>query len=565
MQNSRAAEHDAWSRKRIVLWLCFVVLVIVAFFKSPYILLEGRFWAEEGMLHFQRAYSYAWYQPLLFVDQHAGYLLFFGNLSAIAAAKLTPLSAAPLVTAWLSLLPLLLTWWLILCFRNELFDNILIRFLVALSLVVGPFVHPEVWLNTINSQVYWGIFTFFTLFLSDDETWSRKRRWSIRGALTMAGLTGLYSVALWPLFMLKFLLRRSREAGWQLGILSVCALIQAAVVLASKSSGHLTSTRLLWPTLSEVVINTAVQDIGKPILGEDLSLSLGLSVWHTAFGTDLTITEAVMVGIASMAILLLLFSLIRAERWRAFAMALLAFLGIWVFTLIGSIGTISARYAVMPGFIVLCCVALFATHARHRITKAVFLALAGFSTVVGIQSFSDGKHLNCVGCPSWRDEVRDHLDTNYFVALETRGFRVPLEQGTHVLEIEFLDDADGRNSGRHLLVESVEIDDRSYHLADAKVAPEDATSAADEKFLTRSAVAAFEFERQTAGESGIQINLGGHADPEPPRYEVRLDGSTLERGVTSWSIRNHGKERLNIWPYPKWTMHLPANAEGQLR
>ena len=75
----------------------FAVLTVVAATRAPHVLLNGRFWAEEGTIHFAHAFAEGGIGGLTFIDQRAGYLNIVPNVGTWLAS-LVPLSVAPLVT-----------------------------------------------------------------------------------------------------------------------------------------------------------------------------------------------------------------------------------------------------------------------------------------------------------------------------------------------------------------------------------------------------------------------------------------------------------------------------------
>src|SRR6185312_5337640 len=63
----------ASNSERCIYILAFASLIAI---RLPNVLLQGRFWAEEGNVHFESSWSQPWYKAIVLV--HAGYL----NLTA---------------------------------------------------------------------------------------------------------------------------------------------------------------------------------------------------------------------------------------------------------------------------------------------------------------------------------------------------------------------------------------------------------------------------------------------------------------------------------------------------
>jgi hypothetical protein len=130
----------------------FGVLLLAAFSRSPYVLVHGRFFAEEGTMYFAHMKQ----GSVWFVARPVGYIYAFCNI-ATSLATHVPLERAPLVTAWLSLGVIALLIWAALCLPSELLPNAGTRIAAATLLVVGTHALAAVWLNSTNAQTYLGI------------------------------------------------------------------------------------------------------------------------------------------------------------------------------------------------------------------------------------------------------------------------------------------------------------------------------------------------------------------------------------------------------------------------
>src|SRR4051794_34256811 len=95
----RTSDSDVAARgedtNRWILHGVFVLLVLVAISRSPYILVHGRFWAEEGRIHFGHMLSDDSPRSLFFVYGHSGYFDVFTNAGTWLGAQV-PIARAPL-------------------------------------------------------------------------------------------------------------------------------------------------------------------------------------------------------------------------------------------------------------------------------------------------------------------------------------------------------------------------------------------------------------------------------------------------------------------------------------
>lgn len=244
---ARVQALPGWSQKAFFLFIYFVLV----FFRSPFLLTQGRFWAEEGCVYFQ----YAWTAPVwhALLAPHLGYYAFYPNLCAVLAARLFPIVYAPVMVTWCALLVQLLAAYLVL--DCEAFATLNYR-IVALAVLLFTAPNKEVWLNTINSQFYF-LVCGILIFLS-----SSNRRPLFRGTvLLIAGLTGILTVYLTPFFWLRALRDKSRGALIQAAVLTLCMAVQCYVVLQFLHSG-------------ERQIHFQWQDIGPALLTRDMALPL---------------------------------------------------------------------------------------------------------------------------------------------------------------------------------------------------------------------------------------------------------------------------------------------------
>jgi len=240
----------SWTQKAVLLAVYFVIV----FARAPFLLTQGRFWAEEGCVYFQ----YAWTTPAwhAILAPHLGYYAFFPNFCAVLAAHFFPIVYAPLMVTWCALLVQMLAAYLVL--DCEAFVDLNHRIL-ALAVLLFTAPNKEVWLNTINSQFYF-LVCGMLIFLSAPD-----RRPVFRNAvLLIAGLTGILTVYLTPFFWIRAWRDRrnkSRGAVIQAAVLTVCMAVQFYVVLQFLHSG-------------ERQIHFQWQDIGPALLTRDMAMPL---------------------------------------------------------------------------------------------------------------------------------------------------------------------------------------------------------------------------------------------------------------------------------------------------
>lgn len=383
-------------------WALLVLgaLAVLAIARSPHIVRYGRFWAEEGTLHFARMVNEPGLDGLVYVQTRTGYLNLFANGPTWLAEKV-PLEQAPLVTVWLSLAVVLLLAWIALTWPSDLLPNAGSRLAAAVLLVVGTGAVAEAWLNTINAQTYLCLITLLILFVRVDEL-TRARLVVGLVALAVAGLSGLYSVALAPLFLAVALLDRRPRRWACAAVLTVAGAIQAAIFLNARSSGALATTKAVAPEAGQVF---------RGIGGWHLSaLALPLS-WLGPKITDArkghTTPALIIGGIAAVVVVFLVVLLWRSSARRVAILLGAAFVVIEALVQLGAHnGETGGRYALVPISILILMV-VHGAACSTPVLRALAAVLGTAVLVVGVVQFyvRDDTTLRCHGCPDWSAEV----------------------------------------------------------------------------------------------------------------------------------------------------------------
>ena len=132
--------------------LLFFILLTIFFYRSPFIFLNGRFMAEEGSIYFANAFKYNTLYSLSFVDFNSGYLNLWANISGVVA-NIFKLKFAPIVSNYLALIPKILIIYLAVYNKSLLLNKFEHKVLFCLLVFISPLNAPEIWMNSINSQI----------------------------------------------------------------------------------------------------------------------------------------------------------------------------------------------------------------------------------------------------------------------------------------------------------------------------------------------------------------------------------------------------------------------------
>jgi hypothetical protein len=208
-----------------ILVAIFVFILILVITRDPMLLIQPRFWAEDGAHFYEFAFSHDWLDTLLF---HPNYRLLLSNLSALAATGTLNMELAPLPFTLMSLLIISTAVAVVIWGNSELWNTPFKKLLVSLLIVFAP-VSDEIWLNANGTQYYTALITALLLCESMPQS-GRIRKNLYRVLLVTGSLNGLLSCVLTPLYWIKAFRSRDREVLIQAIILSAGCLIQLVAI-----------------------------------------------------------------------------------------------------------------------------------------------------------------------------------------------------------------------------------------------------------------------------------------------------------------------------------------------
>jgi hypothetical protein len=187
--------------------------------RAPDRLTHPQLYAEDGTRFFLEAEVLG----ISAVVQPLSYFMLLPRVVALVASWLDP-AAAPAIYAWASLVVALLVIARLFSPRLEL------PFKPALALAIAavPYGAAVLLVNT-NSQWYLSLLLVQQLLMAEATT--RSQRIGDAAVVTVAGLTGPFSLVLLPCFVLRSALRRGRDAVFIALLVASMAAVQAAPML----------------------------------------------------------------------------------------------------------------------------------------------------------------------------------------------------------------------------------------------------------------------------------------------------------------------------------------------
>lgn len=393
----------------------FFLLLILFFYRSPYIFLNGRFMAEEGNVFFKFAYLNNFFSSFFFIDFFSGYMNLWANISAIFS-NMFSLKFAPIVSNYLALIPKLIIVIYSLNRDNLLFNKFYYNVLFVLIIFVSPLNVPEIWMNSINSQIFFAMWVFFLVFTKYNNS-----KYNILDTfiLFVSGLTGIYSCILFPVYILKFYLFKTKQDFLNLIVLCICTFLQFVIVIYSKFSNSLYEGKL-HAINPELIINFTYNVLVKSFLGTDLTKYI---YNNYLINVSLSLISSVIIFLLIIFIFLFLNhqkkSFLNNKENKFIQIAILyAFISTSILVIIGGTGNyVGGRYAALPSFYFLVFFIIIIKLSKINFLKYLSLFFLVNSIFFGFINFKNNdysKYLQCQNCPNWDDEIKKFdQDKNY--------------------------------------------------------------------------------------------------------------------------------------------------------
>lgn len=200
-------KHLSKNLANVGYFFSIVIYFILIYVRSPEIITNGRFFAEEGSVYWSYALSNTAFNLIQYVPVIQGYICFNCNLQIYLSTFVSTLSA-PLVTVWTSLFIALLPSFFFLTLTEKVYKkefrvlaSITILFLPSLNLL-------EVFANSINSQVYLAISSFIILLYGLKDKKLIKSQYTV---IIISFFSTYYSLAFLPFFIIRLFREKTKS------------------------------------------------------------------------------------------------------------------------------------------------------------------------------------------------------------------------------------------------------------------------------------------------------------------------------------------------------------------
>ena len=372
-------------RFRVMLVFCSVLLIIL---REPALFLTPRIWAEEGFIFYSFALRHSVWD--IFTTAHVGYLTLFNSIVSTLQAKVFSVENAATVSTYMGFLVQLVPIYIISFTTCKLWNSPLKKIFCAFIVVIV--MAPELWLNTTNSHFIFGLITFLVMVISA-TTLSRFQKYFFRALLFIGGLTGPASIFFTPTFLFKAYREKSKEKYIQAGILTICAFIQAFVIVYSIFFNN-TYKRLSVHNLSISRYHFIIDNFSLLPHSSHFSYQL--------FSFDIITLFGVLIGC------FYVYLLVKNRNKNEYLIPLLSLMVVAVFSTLGSLDMAGgARYGYIPTCILLIIITSEVFQLDFNRIKYIALPLFTISLFVNLIWYRSVLHewMYQATAPKWKEEV----------------------------------------------------------------------------------------------------------------------------------------------------------------
>jgi hypothetical protein len=389
-------------------------LALLTAWRQPGLLASPRFWAEEGTLYFPYAYSHSFLQNLF--HSELGYYTFYHSIIT-SLATLVPLEYAPTVTTWGAFLAQLGIGCLILWGDIPILDSRSKRMVVLL--LVPMICYPRNWLNTLGVHFWLCILAFLLLIEAADREWSPRDllRWL---GLAVAGLTGVTTCFLTPVFILKAAASKSRRFIGHAAILSFCSLVQILVFLHTRLTNPASlSARFVYNNPFSLLKKVLIYQFAEPFLGHmpfehPFGTKVGKAIIALfdllgiadSFSWEL---EAAATAAGFCLLLFVAYLFCRTFNSPEYRYLIMAFLLVFVLSTVSSASfSAGPRYTFAPNAMLIVFAVSLLGDVRFPIARRALVVLVFFSLVIHVVEFRHGMYNLAYNdqWPKWSVEVQ---------------------------------------------------------------------------------------------------------------------------------------------------------------
>ena len=389
--------------------ILFIIIILLAFFKSPFIFLNGRFVAEEGSHWFYNSYLNGPISGLFQILPENGYFNLWPNIASIFAT-FVPLEFSPYITVYFAFLVKIYLFSFII-FQNSIFlKTNFEKFIAALIVLVSPPMVAEVWLNTLTSQVYFTLIVLMIFFQTNTNNFYSK---SSSAVLFISTLSSITSCIFAPFFLVKYIKEKNKLNFLNLVSIFIGSFIQTCVFIFIKINNLESIGESYRYNISlDKIISFLYNAVYKSFFGRDLTQNI-------YFGIESFLHFNLIIILSLIIFLLFIIIFFKKVTNNKVILYLIIFFIIQSFLAIYAAKGIQVqgRYALIPG-ILLIFIVLKLREIDNSIVKYISSILIAFSIFTGLYEYKHNNKyphfLTCINCPIWKEEVKKWRKDNSY-------------------------------------------------------------------------------------------------------------------------------------------------------
>lgn len=396
-------------KKNFKIILLLLILVIV-FYRSPYIFLNGRFVAEEGQFFFRNSFLNGPFVGLTQIMWSSPYINFWANFSSVFATFL-PLEYAPLGTVYMAFIVQLYLFIFIIFSDSSFIVNKNDKIIISLLVLLAPPMVASIWLNTLTSQIYFTILTFLIFFQKEIKNNLLTKLSPF--ILFLSGLTSVLPCIFLPFFYIRYFNNKNKFNLFNLISLLIPTILQSILFVYVKINNleiFVDGPRYILSL--DKLINYYYNVIIKSFLGRDLTQTLFFNFF------DLKNLPILLIFLSLLILFFLKINFNKIKKDKVLSILITFFVIQSVLAIYAAkFESVQGRYAAVPGILL-----LFSIYRIYQITdnwnKNFCAILILFSLMFGAYEFKANtkypEFLSCINCPNWKNEVRKWKKNNNY-------------------------------------------------------------------------------------------------------------------------------------------------------
>jgi len=370
--------------------------------------------AEEGSFYFKNTFLYGYFAGLTQVLWHTGYFNFWANFSSIIS-NLFPIEYSPLASVYCAFIVKIYLFVYILYTDSEFLDSNFKKIITCFIVLASPPMVAEIWLNTLQSLVYFTILSILIFFQKyNSNNWLTRFTPII---LLITSISSIISCLFTPFYFIKFLKNKTKNNLYNFISILIGSLFQTFIFIYTKVNDlQGVGEHLRYGLSADKLINYIYNVLLKCFFGRELTQK----VFYSFFDEG----NLVILGVIILALLFLFFILIfkTIVKDKVFFYLVIFFIIQSVVAIYAAkVDQVQGRYAAIPGILLIFTVFRLIDNS-NKFLRTLSSVLIIFSISTGFYEYKHNnvypQFLMCFDCPNWKNEVNNwKMDNDYKLSI----------------------------------------------------------------------------------------------------------------------------------------------------